>query len=67
MWLSCLAALKSENGTEKNIQTRGLISLVSDVDNNLESISEYLYYGSIVNNRPKNGLFCIQERVAGAL
>ena len=36
-------------------QTHGLISLVNDnhMDNNLKEILMYLYYGSIVNNRPK--------------
>ena len=41
------------------VQTRGLISLDSDnhVDNNLKEIFVSVYYGSIVNNRPKN-VFC---------
>ena len=36
---------------------RGLISLVNDnhVDNKLKDILVYVYLGSIVNNRPKNG------------
>ena len=35
---------------------RGLITLVSDnhVDNYLKEILAFVYYGSIVNNRPKN-------------
>ena len=32
----------------------GLISLVSYVDNNLEESLVFVYYGSVVNNRPKN-------------
>ena len=41
------------------VDTRGLISLVNDnhVDNNLKESLMYVYLGSIVNNRPKNGPF----------
>ena len=37
------------------VQTRGWISLVNDnhVDNNLKEMLAFVYYGSIVNNRPK--------------
>ena len=38
------------------VRTRGMISLVSanHVDNNLKEILAFVYYGSIVNNRPNN-------------
>ena len=37
--------------------TRGLITLVSGklVDNYLKDILAFVYYGSILNNRPKKG------------
>ena len=43
-----------------------LISLVNDnrVDNNLKDILVYAYFGSIVNNRPKKGLFRIKAESA---
>ena len=39
------------------VQTRGLFSLVNDihVDTNLKEILLYVYFGSILNNRSKNG------------
>ena len=47
-----------------------LISLVNDnhVDNNLKEILVYVYFGSIVNNQPKNEktnvyLYIYQEKV----
>ena len=43
------------------IQTRGLISLISDdhVNNSLKESLVDVYYGLFVNNRPKNGFLAI--------
>ena len=45
------------------VQKRGLISLVNDyhVDNSLKESLVYKYFGSIVNNRSKNGHWAIRS------
>ena len=52
------AAINNRN--QDFVQMRGLISLVNDnqVYKSLKEILVYVYYGSIVNNRPKTWQIC---------
>ena len=50
-------------------ELQGLISLVDDnyVDNNLKEMLVYVYFGSIVNNQPKNISDCIYPKYSVTL